>query len=185
MFSEDIKKLSLKIVREAVKYRLIPTVQILECPCDPVFMESFGLFVTIHKYGNLRGCIGYIKPYKPLYYALIDLAQAAAFNDNRFNPVKIEELNDLEFEISVLSPLSEIRSVEEIEIGRDGLYIEHPWGSGLLLPQVASKYNWSKEQFLKETCYKASLSESYLNDTNTKIYKFEAVIFNDDLFSKR
>ncbi|MDD4156196.1 MAG: AmmeMemoRadiSam system protein A [Candidatus Cloacimonetes bacterium] len=180
MLSTDAKKLVFLIVRQTIESRFDHRIKPLECPPDEVFSRSLGLFVTINKHNNLRGCVGYVKPYKPLYYALIDLASAAAFNDNRFNPVQESELKDLRFEISLLSPLISVKEIEEIVVGRDGLMIEHPWGSGLLLPQVAAKYNWTKEQFLKETCHKACLDANCWKQHNTKIYRFEAEIFSED-----
>lgn len=180
MLSLEEKQICLKIARESIYYRLNAGKSISECPLSSVFMESFGLFVTLHKCANLRGCIGYIKPYKPLYYSLIDLAQAAAFNDSRFNPVTVVELEHLVIEISILSPLTEVLTHDEIIVGRDGLFLQHPWGTGLLLPQVAVQYNWSREKFLQETCYKACLDESFLLDEHTKLYRFEAEIFSEE-----
>ncbi len=180
MLSQEIKKLIFKIARQTIQSRFDSNIKLMDCPPDPVFNESFGIFVTLTKHGNLRGCIGYVKPYKPLYHSLIDLSFAAAFNDNRFNPLQKEEFKDLSIEISLLSPLIQVESIEEIVVGRDGLLIDHPWGSGLLLPQVATKYNWTKEEFLKQTCHKACLDEDCWQKHNTKIYRFEAEIFSED-----
>lgn len=180
MLSTDVKKLIFKIVRQTIESRFDSKVKPMECPLDEVFNQSLGLFVTINKHGGLRGCIGYVKPYKPLYYALIDLASAAAFSDNRFNPVQESEVKDLRFEISLLSPLILVEDINEIVVGRDGLMIEHSWGSGLLLPQVATKYHWTKEQFLEETCHKACLDANCWKQHNTKIYRFEAEIFSEE-----
>ena len=200
MLSEREKELCKQIARESIAEKLGLISEITPCPIDTesqsesdsigsseviasslatgnTFHKSFGLFVSLHKKGQLRGCIGYILPYKPLYQSLIELSRAAAFGDNRFKPVSKDEFEDLEIEISILSPLSEIQDKEEIKIGRDGLYIKHPRGSGLLLPQVATKYNWDSLEFLIQTCYKAGLPENCLSDPKTKIFRFEAEIF--------
>ena len=179
MLTNEEKKLCIKIIKESIGKKLNIIKDIIPCPENEIFKQSFGLFVTLTKQGKLRGCIGYIKPYKELYQALIDLAKAAAFQDNRFRPVTNEEYEFLNIEISILSSLIEIKSKEEIQIGRDGLYIVHQMGSGLLLPQVATQYNMSNEEFLIQTCHKAGLHPSMLSDKNIKIYRFEADIFSE------
>lgn len=136
-----------------------------------------GAFVTLHKHGILRGCIGYIQPYKPLYQTVSEMAIAAAFEDRRFPPLKKEELDDLEIEISVLTPLKKISDIDEINIGRDGLYVIKGFQSGLLLPQVATEYGWDRETFLEHTCLKAGLDKEAWKDKDTEIYIFSADIF--------
>jgi AmmeMemoRadiSam system protein A len=177
MLTNQEKEQCLKIAREAIAFKLNIIKEITPYPPLPIFNESYGLFVTLHKNDRLRGCIGYILPYKKLYNALIDLAQSAAFKDPRFSPVSKDEFNQLNIEISILSQLYEVKNTNEITIGRDGLYIQHPHSSGLLLPQVATQYNWDKDTFLIETCHKAGLHESYLKDPQIKIFRFEAEIF--------
>ena len=139
--------------------------------------EPRGVFVTIHKQGALRGCIGYIRGTKPLYNAVEEMAAAAAFNDPRFPPVTEKELNDLDIEISVLTPLKEIDDVDEIEVGKHGIFVERGLHSGLLLPQVATEYGWDRETFLEQTCLKAGLPRNAGKDRETKIYVFSADIF--------
>jgi hypothetical protein len=142
-----------------------------------VLKEKRGAFVTLKKRGQLRGCIGYIEAVKPLYQTVMEMAVAAAFRDPRFPPVAKDELNQLAFEISVLTPLVEVKDVRTVEIGRHGLYIVKGFRSGLLLPQVAVEHDWDKETFLAETCYKAGLSPLAWQDQDTKIYIFSADIF--------
>ena len=177
MLSLEAKKFCLDLARASIALKLKLIDQMPECPPEAIFKESFGLFVTLHKNGNLRGCIGYIQPYKDLYTSIIELAAAAAFRDNRFPRVTIEEFEQLHIEMSILSPLYEINNIEEIKIGRDGIYLQHPYSSGLLLPQVATEHNWDRETFLNETCRKAGLPTSFLKDKLIKIYRFEAEIF--------
>ena len=138
-----------------------------------------GAFVTLKKQGRLRGCIGYIKAYKPLWKTVQEMAVAAAFHDPRFPSLRAEEIQQLTFEISVLSPLKRIADVNDIEVGRHGLYIIRRHHSGLLLPQVATEYKWDRETFLEETCHKAGLPPDAWKDKETEIYIFSADYFGD------
>jgi len=141
--------------------------------------EERGAFVTLKKRGNLRGCIGYIKAVQPLWETVQEMVQAAAFHDPRFPALKPDELKELTFEISVLSPLQRVKDISEITVGMHGLYIVCGSNSGLLLPQVASEYGWDRETFLKETCGKASLHSQAWRDKETEIYIFSADYFGD------
>ena len=138
-----------------------------------------GAFVTLKKSGHLRGCIGYIKAYKPLGETVQEMAIAAAFNDPRFPSLKPDEVKQLTFEISVLSPFKRIKDINEIEVGKHGLYMIRGYKSGLLLPQVAVEYKWNRETFLQETCYKAGLPPDAWMDEETEIYIFSADYFGD------
>jgi AmmeMemoRadiSam system protein A len=141
--------------------------------------EKRGAFVTLKKSGHLRGCIGYIKAVKPLWETVQEMAVAAAFHDPRFPSLKPDEIRDITFEISVLSPLRRIKDINEIEVGKHGLYIVCGYNSGLLLPQVAAEYEWDKESFLKETCNKAGLPPQAWKNKETQIYIFSADYFGD------
>ncbi len=175
---EDKKKL-LTIAREAIEYgveRKSPPAVKFD---SPIMKEKRGAFVTLTKKGSLRGCIGYIVAVKPLAVTIQEMAAAAAFRDPRFNPVKNEELNELEIEISVLTPLQEITDINEIEVGKHGLIIERGANSGLLLPQVATDYGWDRNTFLEHTCKKAGLPENAWKDPQTTIKIFSAEIFHE------
>jgi AmmeMemoRadiSam system protein B/AmmeMemoRadiSam system protein A len=139
--------------------------------------ENRGAFVTIHKRGQLRGCIGYIEGRGPLYKTIEEMSEAAAFRDPRFSPVKEKELPELDIEISVLTPLRKITNVNEIEVGKHGIYIKKGWFSGLLLPQVATEYGWDRQTFLEHTCQKAGLPSNVWKEKDTEIYIFSADIF--------
>ncbi len=171
------KQLLHQIARTAIESKLrgetLPAHEIT----SPVLREKRGGFVTLKKQGRLRGCIGYIQAVKPLYQTVAEMALAAAFNDHRFSPLRADELPELELEISVLTPLEQIQDIEEIEVGRHGLYIRRGGMSGLLLPQVATEYNWDRLTFLQQTCLKAGLSPGDWQDEDTKIYTFSADIF--------
>jgi len=144
-----------------------------------VLREKRGIFVTLHRGGQLRGCIGYIQGFKPLAQAVGEMALAAAFGDPRFPPVTAAELPELDVEISVLTPLRRISDPSEIDIGEHGLYIVRGPHSGLLLPQVATEYGWGRETFLQHTCLKAGLPETAWQDPESEIYLFGAQIFGE------
>jgi AmmeMemoRadiSam system protein B/AmmeMemoRadiSam system protein A len=143
----------------------------------PVLKENRGAFVTLKRRGQLRGCIGNIEGRGPLYKTIEEMAEAAAFRDPRFSAVTERELPELEFEISVLTPLRKIREVSEIEVGKHGLYITKGRYAGLLLPQVATEYGWDRQTFLEHTCNKAGLPSDAWKDKNAEIYIFSADIF--------
>jgi AmmeMemoRadiSam system protein A len=146
---------------------------------DKIFIEKTGAFVTIHKKGELRGCIGYIKGYKPLVETIEEMASSAAFRDPRFNPLTANEYADIDLEISVLSPIEKVHSIDDIVVGRDGLIISSGYSSGLLLPQVATEYNWTREEFLSNTCRKAGLPVNAWKEKDVVIEKFSAVVFGE------
>ena len=155
-----------------------------ETPDKPEYFSStlsnkLGVFVTLHKFGELRGCIGFVEGIKPLQDAVIEMAQSAAFNDPRFARVSPEEVNDLDLEISVLSPIEEVNNIDDIQIGRHGLIIEQGFYKGLLLPQVATENNWDRTEFLQHTCRKSGLPIDAWKDKKTKIYYFSAEIFTE------
>jgi len=149
------------------------------------FSQRQGVFVTLYKNNQLRGCIGFPEPVFPLFEAIIKSARSAAFEDPRFPPLQKEELKDIKIEISVLTvpKLIEVKKPEdyfkEIKIGKDGLIIRSSLGSGLLLPQVATEYNWDAKEFLEHLCEKAWLKQDSWKDTNNRIYKFQAQIFRE------
>jgi len=140
------------------------------------FLAKKGAFVTLKREGNLRGCIGFIEPVAPLYQTVIQASVYAACRDQRFLPVSAEELDDLEIEISVLSPLKKIHNPSLIRVGKHGLVISKGNKRGLLLPQVPVENNWSRETFLKQACLKAGLPPNTWK-SEADIYIFEAIIF--------
>jgi len=147
---------------------------------SPTLNEPRGAFVTLHKDGKLRGCIGHIRAQKPLVETIVEMAEAAAFQDPRFPPVTSQELGQLEYEISVLTPLRRIKDVEEIQVGTHGIYMKRGGSSGLLLPQVATEWGWDRTTFLEHTCTKAGLPEDAWKDRKTEIYIFSADVFSPD-----
>jgi len=138
-----------------------------------------GAFVTIHKHDELRGCIGTFSSDRPLSEVIQDMAIASAFNDPRFPPLKKHELNEIDIEISVLSPLKETKNVNAIEVGNHGIYITNRFRSGVLLPQVAVEQGWDRDTFLAHTCIKAGLPTDAWKDPETRIEIFTAEVFGE------
>jgi hypothetical protein len=141
-------------------------------------LEKFlGAFVTLKRGGQLRGCIGHLQGTKPLHQTVWDMARSAAFKDPRFPPVRLEEINDLSTEISILGPIEPCPDPSQIEIGRHGLIVKRGVQQGLLLPQVATEWGWDREQFLEQTCLKAGLGPTAWREPGTEVLWFEAEVF--------
>jgi len=158
----------------------------LEPDLEEKFSFNSGVFVTLNNPNGLRGCIGFPMPEKKLSHAIIEGAIAAATEDPRFQSVKTNELNDIVFEVTVLTPPVEIdvsdpmEYLKKIKVGRDGLIIRHSFSSGLLLPQVPVEYGWDVEEFLQHTCEKAGLARDTWKNESVKIEKFEGIIFKEE-----
>ncbi|MEW5702811.1 MAG: AmmeMemoRadiSam system protein B [Candidatus Zixiibacteriota bacterium] len=151
----------------------------LECPEAPTtrLREKRGVFVTLKRDGHLRGCIGYVRPYKPLIEAVWEMAESAALRDHRFLPVEPSEVDDLEIEITVLSPLQKVDSPDDVLVGRHGLIIARGHRAGVLLPQVPIEQDWDREMFLSQTCLKAGLDPDAWKEPGTVIEVFTAEVF--------
>ncbi len=143
-------------------------------PADHRFLANGATFVTINKNGRLRGCIGNIQPVMPLYQSVIRNAVSASSKDPRFPPMTESELNDMEVEVSVLSPLEPLGNIKDIKIGATGLYIVNGMNSGILLPQIASENKWDVNTFLENVSIKAGLPKDAWKDS--KLYTFTADI---------
>lgn len=187
---EILVKLARKAIEKYLKEGIIDTP-----PADlkELFYEPCGVFVTLneivgdvgHERKELRGCIGFPEPIKPLVSALIEAAVAAAVEDPRFPPVTLDELSSIVIDVSVLTPPKPI-DIEDrrklpsmIKIGRDGLIVERGFNRGLLLPQVAVEEKWDAETFLSYTCIKAGLPPGCWQDKKTIIYSFQAIVFEE------
>ena len=176
--------LLLQLARNAVhttvqKGRKLPAVESL----SPPLREKRGVFVTLWMEGELRGCIGFPYPTKPLAAAVQEAAVAAALYDPRFPAVRAEELSLLEVESSVLTEPRPI-SPRQVEVGVHGLIVRKGGKSGLLLPQVAVEYRWDREEFLGQTCVKAGLEPGAWK-AGTEIFGFEAQVFSEGDLEKR
>jgi len=191
-FSLEDGKLLIKFARENIEYylkhdRRIPIPDVIK----EKFSDKFGAFVTLNlinlESNPLRGCIGYIEPTYALHDVIHRVSVSSAVEDPRFPSVTLEEMDNIIIELSILTPpkLLEVKDPEEyfnkIVIGRDGLIIERGMRRGLLLPQVPIDHgrNWDVETFLKHTCNKAWLSDDAWKDKQTKVYSFQAILFEE------
>ncbi len=177
------KKRLLQIAKEAVE-EYVKTKNILDFDIsDDELNRRQGAFVTLHLDGKLKGCIGQIIPSnEPLWRVVRDMAIEASCHDSRFEPVSEDELENISYEISVLSVPRKILDWREIELSKHGVIIEKDYQGGVFLPQVATETGWSLEEFLLHLCSdKAGLSpDAYKNDSNIEIKVFEAEVFNND-----
>ncbi|MFW9900098.1 MAG: TIGR00296 family protein [Candidatus Thorarchaeota archaeon] len=191
-FSLEDGKMLIKFARDNIEFfltnnRKIPVPDIIKNK----FSNKYGAFVTLNKYnviGNpLRGCIGYIEPTYTLYEVIHRVSISSAIEDPRFPSVSLDEMDKIIIELSILTPpkLLEVNDPKDyrdkIVIGRDGLIAEKGMRRGLLLPQVPVDHgrNWDVETFLSHTCSKAWLEENAWKDKNTKIYSFQAILFEE------
>jgi AmmeMemoRadiSam system protein A len=167
---EALLALARATVPASVLGRALPRV-----PDDPELAVPRGVFVSLHRQGALRGCLGHIEPDLPVGEAVRRMAVASARDDPRFSPVAPDELEDLEIEVSVLSPTLPIRA-EEVVPGRDGLIVQRGPRTGVLLPQVAVEQGWDRAAFLRAVCQKASLPADAWREPGTELYAFRAQV---------
>lgn len=174
--NENEKKYLKNIARLSIRSRFEKGLDFPEPP-TPKMTDKLGAFVTLKIDDRLRGCIGHIVGDLPLWKTIIQMADQAAFNDPRFPPLSEKELDRIELEISILSPLQLVDDPSLIVPGKHGLLIRKGGASGLLLPQVALEWNWDRKTFLAHTCQKAGLTSNCWQDPDTEIYWFQAVVF--------
>jgi len=179
---ENQKQLLLKVARDTVEAvitgREVPAAE----SDDPKLNENCGCFVTIKNGGQLRGCIGQFTSEMPLIELVSHMARASATGDVRFfgNPITPDELQELDIEISVLSPLKKTNDPLGLRLGADGIYIKRGCASGCFLPQVATETGWSKEEFLSYCCsHKAGLPPDAWKDPGTDVFLFTAEVFGE------
>ena len=141
-----------------------------------VLNSKCGAFVSLHKHGHLRGCIGHFGEDVPLHKVVAEMARAAAFEDPRFLPVRREELDDIDIEISVLTPMRRIHSLDEFQLHRHGIYIRKGRRSGTFLPQVADQVNWTKEEFVGH-CSQDKAGIGWDGWKDAELYVYEAIVF--------
>ena len=180
---EILVKTARKVVEE---YLISKNKMKLDEKFENCFSFNSGVFVTLNDQSGLRGCIGFPLPDKKLHIVLKDAAIAAATDDPRFPKVEPEELDKITFEVTVLTPPEEIKVDDpkdfpsKIKVGQDGLIVKFGLNSGLLLPQVPVEYGWNSEEFLRHTCEKAQLPNDIWKNSQTKILKFEGVVFKEE-----
>jgi uncharacterized protein len=186
MINEGDGAFLVKLARSAIETYLNSS-KIIQVPEDinPILKEERGAFVTLTKNGDLRGCIGYPEPVKPLAQAVVEVAISAATQDPRFPPVTSLEMENIHVEVSVLTKPELIpvekpsQYLQKIEVGVDGLIVEMGMYRGLLLPQVPVEWKWDTEEFLANTCMKAGLSPDCWLQEGVKLYSFQSQIFEE------
>ena len=184
-YSPEQRKILLAIAHEAIAARIAgkpwpgrPRLDRNDANVWAALEKPRGVFTTLYWRGELRGCVGYVAPIKPLFLSVAETACAAAFEDSRFFPVKAAEAPELKISLSVLSQLFPINAAH-VEVGRHGLVISDGMRRGLLLPQVPVEHGWDREAFLEQTCRKAGLPIHAWKKAVT-IEAFEAEVFGDD-----
>ncbi len=183
--NQEDKRFLLDLARRAIEVYLKEGIHIPSL-APPHLMKPAGVFVTLKKHGELRGCIGYPLPIKPLADAVVDNAINAAVNDPRFPPVRLEELKDIIIEITVLTepeplPYHDPEDLKrKIKIGRDGLILRYGPYAGLLLPQVPVEEGWNVEQYLAHLCLKAGLPPDFWKRERVQLERFEGLCFGEE-----
>ena len=178
MLTTEEKQALLRVAREALDAAVRGRGFRPPEAASPALQQPRGAFVTIHSHGELRGCIGLTEPVYPLVETVARMARAAALEDPRFSAVTPEELGSVDLEISALTPVQPLGSIEEIEIGRHGLVIRQGGRSGLLLPQVPVEWGWDRDEFLLHICRKAGLPSDAWR--KAELYTFEAEVFREE-----
>ncbi|MCK8601048.1 AmmeMemoRadiSam system protein B [Desulfoferrobacter suflitae] len=175
--SEEEKKALRQLAYQTIRSRCLGEPLPEFSPQTSKMTEPRGAFVCVKKAGALRGCIGMIEARGALHETIKEMAVQAAFSDPRFCALQPSELDGIEVEISVLTPMERVTDLDKIEIGKHGLYIRKGYRSGLLLPQVAVENGWDREQFLEWTCRKAGLQPNAWKKSDVELYMFSADVF--------
>jgi AmmeMemoRadiSam system protein A len=176
-YSEASQKILLSTAREAIAARL-ESRQARWVAVSSDLNEPRGAFVTLHKHGALRGCIGRMKAEVPLFEVVREMAVSAAFEDPRFPPLRLDELKEIDLEISVLSPFMPCKP-EDVVPGKHGVYIVRAFRSGVFLPQVAPEQGWEREELLENLCSKAGLESGAYRSAGAQLYLFTAFVFGE------
>jgi AmmeMemoRadiSam system protein A len=175
-FSAEERTVLLQLAHDSI----LSALEQREIPLDPPtshLAEPRGVFTSLYLHGQLRGCVGYVLPVGPVYRTVAETARAAAFDDTRFNRVRLEEAQDLQIELSILSVPQPV-AADAVEIGRHGLLISMAGQRGLLLPQVPVEHQWDRVTFLEQTCRKAGLAPDAWQKGAT-IEAFTAEVFGE------
>ncbi|HEY3356628.1 MAG TPA: AmmeMemoRadiSam system protein A [Polyangia bacterium] len=179
VLSDDEKRELLRIARATLREYLATNRMPPGSPHRESLIAPGGAFVSLHRHGDLRGCIGTFADATPLFRTVQEMAVAAACRDPRFDPLGPEDLADIDIEISVLSSLTPVPDPAEVEVGRHGVHVSRGRSRGVLLPQVATEHGWDHDTFLAQTCRKAGLPEDAWRQTDTIVEVFSAQVFSE------
>lgn len=174
MLSQPALEALLELARETVRAS-VGGARLPSLPDLPELASPRGVFVSLHRGGALRGCLGHLEADVPVAEVTRQMAVAAARDDPRFPPVAPDELGDLAVEVSVLSPFQRVRP-DDVVPGRDGLLVRRGPRSGVLLPQVATEHRWDRVTFLRAVCQKAALPSEAWRDEATELFAFRAQV---------
>ena len=172
---KKLKEIALNSIKDSLDGKSV-SVRVSPMQDYPMLSKKCGAFVSLHKHGHLRGCIGHFGEDTPLYEIVAEMARAAAFEDPRFMPVSREELDAIDIEISVLTPMRRIQSLDEFELHRHGIYIRKGYRSGTFLPQVADEVSWTKEEFVGH-CSQDKAGLGWNGWKDAELYVYEAIVF--------
>lgn len=180
VLTEQERQYLFDIVRAAIERGLEgkPALAEADLPEPPTaqLKELMGAFVTLHLGGQLRGCVGVMRPVAPLHLVVSDMARAAAFGDNRFPPLTREEWPDVTFEISILGPATPCPDINLIELGRHGIMLESRGRTAVFLPQVPVEQGWSVKGTLEQLCRKAAIPPGTWRDRTATVFWYEALV---------
>ena len=176
LLSDEDKRVLKEIAFQSIKDSLNGKSVHLQNTSNPILNQKCGAFVSLYKHGRLRGCIGHFGEDIPLQKVVAKMARAAAFEDPRFPPLRQNELDDVKIEISVLTPMRRIQSLDEFELHRHGIYIRKGYRSGTFLPQVADEVNWTKEEFVGH-CSQDKAGLGWNGWRDAELYVYEAIVF--------
>ena len=163
-------------MEEYVSNGKIPVID--EKTLSPILIQPFGAFVTLKENGDLRGCIGRFEATEPLYKVIQEMAVAASTQDSRFPEVKPSEFKEIDIEISVLTPMRKINSIDEFQLGKQGIYMKKGYSTGTFLPQVATETGWTKEEFLGH-CARDKAHIGWDGWKDAELYVYEAYVFGE------
>jgi AmmeMemoRadiSam system protein A len=173
------EKKTLKELARLALYEAVIHNKKVQVPMDTLsskLSRHLGAFVTLSVNGQLRGCIGRFEPEEPLYQIIIEMAISASRYDNRFHPVTPEELSSIEIEISVLTPRQRVHGLEDVVVGKHGIYMQYGAKNGTYLPQVATDMGWNAQEFVRSCCEeKAQIAPQHCKDA--ELYVYEAIVF--------
>lgn len=178
---KDLLRIARNTIEEYINNNNIPG--IVTEGFSETLLTKCGAFVTLHKHGALRGCIGRFKPDDPLYKVIQNMAVSSSTRDKRFPKVTSKEIKDLEIEISVLTPMKKIESIDEIQLGKHGIYIKKGHMSGTFLPQVATDTKWTKEEFLGH-CSRDKAGLGWEGWKNADVFIYKAIVFSEKDFER-
>lgn len=177
----ESQKRLLELSRQTLQYFVAQAGRQHSVVTDPYLLASaYGAFVSLHKKGELRGCIGTCFPTHPLYETVIEMTESAASRDSRVAPINPHELRDIHIDITVLSPLQVAQDPLSLQVGRHGLHIVSGEKRGVLLPQVATQYGWNVETFLCQACLKAGLGGEAWKQPDAEVSSFTALVIEEE-----